>query len=122
MGLPSDEYLTLGRRLRRDVATYEAVSVRLPQQPLCDLADGLVWLVEMASEGWYLDYKVEATADGATVWVKRWEFGEAEPAWEEVRGQQVQDTRADVPAWEADATYRRSRDEARRAVMDATAP
>ena len=122
MDLPSEEFLTLARQLRRDVAAFDEVSVRLPGQQPCDLPDGLVWLVEMAAEGWYLAYEVEATNSTATVWVKQWEFGQPEPRWDTVRQRPAAAPSPDVGDWQQDTTYQRARDEARRTVMAATAP
>jgi hypothetical protein len=57
--------------------------VKIPGWEPVGLNEGLEWMRGCMAEGFYVRSRVTWLGDKATIWMKTWEFGEAEPEWEE---------------------------------------
>lgn len=67
--------------LRAEVTGRPHVNCRIPGWEPVDLPMGLRWLQSTIYAGFSVAHRVTDGDDGATVWFKRWEYGEPEPAW-----------------------------------------
>ena len=59
----------------------EHVTVRIPGWEPVDLPMGLRWLQTTIFEGFSVDSRITWSGDSVTVWMRKWEAGEAEPDW-----------------------------------------
>ncbi|MGE0742110.1 MAG: hypothetical protein AB7O98_12270 [Hyphomonadaceae bacterium] len=66
----------------REVSDAAHVQVRIPDWQPVGLDEGLHWMRETLSEGFYVASRVTWKEREATVWMKLWEYGEPEPNWE----------------------------------------
>lgn len=62
-----------------DIAAH--VAVRIPGWEPVDLQMGLRWLQATIFEGFQVDSRITWSDGNATVWMMKWEVGEAEPDW-----------------------------------------
>ena len=56
------------------------VAVRIPEWDPVDVVEGAFWFGSRIDEGWYVDYRACAQDRHVVIWMKYWEYGEAEPA------------------------------------------
>lgn len=55
------------------------IAIRIPDLDPVGLDEGALWFGERIDEGWYVDYRACAQDLHVDIWMKYWEFGEAEP-------------------------------------------
>jgi hypothetical protein len=78
---PENRWIELRDSLLKEVAGPAPVIVRIPKWQPVGLEEGLRWVQSMIYEGFYIAYKISRSDSFVTVWIKRWEYGEDEPAW-----------------------------------------
>jgi hypothetical protein len=69
--------------LQAEIAGHPEVVRRIRGWEPVDLAMGLRWLQSTIYEGFSVAYRITSADEEATVWFKRWEYGEPEPSWPE---------------------------------------
>jgi len=70
--------------LRGELVDAVEVVVRIPGWPTVGIEQGLRWIQASVFEGFYVAFRVDKSAASATVWLKKWEFGENEPDWSDI--------------------------------------
>ena len=75
---------TLRDSLRQELGDAVEVVARIPDWPPSSIEQALRWVQASVYEGFYVAFRVERSATSATVWLKKWEFGEDEPDWSQI--------------------------------------
>ena len=70
--------------LRAELMDAIEVVVHIPGWPAVDIEQGLRWIQASVFEGFHVAFRVGKSATSATVWLKKWEFGEDEPDWSDI--------------------------------------
>lgn len=70
--------------LREALQDAAEIVARIPDWPPTSIEEGMRWVQSSVYEGFYVAFRVDHSATSATVWLKKWEFGEEEPEWSQI--------------------------------------
>lgn len=70
--------------LRHELTGVVEIVIRIPNWPPSSIEQAFSWMQASVYEGFNVAFLVERSTKSATVWLKKWVFGESEPDWSEI--------------------------------------